>query len=313
MQAGWPDEAAASMTEIKDMTPQRVFLFVPADSEKKLGKAEGLNADALILDLEDSVNQENLPKARVMARDYLAQSRGKARKQQLWVRINPLDTEFSLPDLAAIMPGAPTGIILPKTYSAAEAIKLDHMLSALETREDIALGTTQILVVATETAKSLFTMDSFVGASPRIYGMTWGAEDLAAALGAFTNRKPDGGYEDVYRLARTLCLAACKAGDMEPVDSVYPNFRDLDGLYEEALQGRKTGLTGKVAIHPDQVDVINKAFAPTAEEVAFAKRVIAAFDDVGGSGTVGLDGKMIDMPHLKQARIVLDMAGRADA
>ncbi len=294
------------------MDALRCFLFVPADSERKLAKAEGLAADALILDLEDSVNQENLPKARVMARDYLSQTRGKTRRQQLWVRINPLETDFSLPDLAAIMAGAPDGIILPKTYSAAEAIKLDHMLSALEAREDIPLGQTKILVVATETARSLFTLESFIGASPRIYGMTWGAEDLAAALGAFTNRAEDGQYEDVYRLARTLCLAACKAGDMEPVDSVYPNFRDLDGLYAEALQGRKTGFTGKVAIHPDQVDVINKAFAPTEEEIAFAKRVIAAFDAVGGSGTVGLDGKMIDMPHLKQARTVLAMAERAD-
>mgnify|MGYP002628765111 CR=1 FL=1 len=301
------------MSETRTMDPLRCFLFVPADSERKLAKAEGLDADALILDLEDSVNQENLPKARVMARDYLAQSRDRTRKQQLWVRINPLDTDFSLPDLAAVMPGRPDGIILPKTYSAAEAIKLDHMLSALETREGVALGQTKILVVATETARSLFTLDSFVGASPRIYGMTWGAEDLAAALGAFTNRKADGAYEDVYMLARTLCLAACKAGAMEPVDSVYPNFRDLDGLFAEALQGRKTGFTGKVAIHPDQVAVINKAFAPTADEITFAKRVIAAFDAVGGSGTVGLDGKMIDMPHLKQARIVLAMAERADA
>ena len=293
------------------MNALRCFLFVPGDSERKLAKAEGIDADALILDLEDSVNQENLPMARTMTREYLAKSRGKDRRQQLWVRINPLDTDFSLPDLAAIMPGAPDGIILPKTFSAAEAIKLDHMLSALEAREEIALRTTKILAVATETARSLFTLDSFIGASDRIYGMTWGAEDLSAALGAFTNRTPDGAYEDVYRLARTLCLAACKAGDMEPVDSVYPNFRDLDGLYAEAVQGRKTGFTGKVAIHPAQVDVINRAFLPTDDEVTHAKRVIAAFDDVGGSGTVGLDGKMIDMPHLKQARAVLALAEKA--
>lgn len=292
------------------MNALRCFLFVPADSERKLNKAVGLDADALILDLEDSVNQENLPTARAMAREHLAKTRGEARRQQLWVRINPLDTEFSLPDLAAVMPGAPDGIILPKTFSAAEAIKLDHMLSALEAREDIPQRTTKILAVATETARSLFTMESFIGATDRLYGMTWGAEDLAAALGAFTNRAPDGTYEDVYRLARTLCLAACKAGDMEPVDVVYPDFRDLDGLYAEAVQGRKTGFTGKVAIHPAQVDVINKAYLPTDEEVTHAKRVIEAFDAVGGSGVAGLDGKMIDMPHLKQARIVLAMAGR---
>lgn len=293
------------------MNPLRCFLFVPGDSERKLAKAEGIDADALILDLEDSVNQDNLPMARTMTREHLAKTRGQVRGQQLWVRINPLDTELSLPDLAAIMPGAPDGIILPKTYSADEAIKLDHMLSALETREEIPLRSTKILAVATETARSLFTLDSFIGASDRIYGMTWGAEDLSAALGAFTNRTPDGAYEDVYRLARTLCLAACKAGEMEPVDSVYPNFRDLEGLYEEAVQGRKTGFTGKVAIHPAQVDVINRAFLPTDDEVAHAKRVIAAFDAVGGSGTVGLDGKMIDMPHLKQARTVLAMVERS--
>jgi citrate lyase subunit beta / citryl-CoA lyase len=295
------------------MDPLRCFLFVPADSERKYQKASGTAADALILDLEDSVNQDNLPQARQMAHDYLLQSRDKARPQSLWVRINPLDTDLSLVDLAAVMGGSPDGIILPKTYSAAEAIKLDHMLSALEARENIQVGRTKILVVATETARSLFTMDSFVDASDRIYGMTWGAEDLSAALGAFTNQMADGGYEDVYRLARSLCLAACKAAETEPVDSVYPNFRDLDGLFKEALQGRKTGFTGKVAIHPDQVDVINKAFAPTADEIAFAHRVIGAFKDQGGSGTVGMDGKMLDMPHLKQARTVLAMAERNNA
>ncbi|MBT6313661.1 MAG: CoA ester lyase [Alphaproteobacteria bacterium] len=295
------------------MDPLRCFLFVPADSERKYQKASGTAADALILDLEDSVNQDNLPQARQMAHDYLLQSRDKPRPQSLWVRINPLDTDLSLVDLAAVMGGSPDGIILPKTFSAAEAIKLDHMLSALEARENIQVGRTKILVVATETARSLFTMDSFVSASDRIYGMTWGAEDLSAALGAFTNQMEDSGYEDVYRLARSLCLAACKAAETEPVDSVYPNFRDLDGLFKEALQGRKTGFTGKVAIHPDQVDVINSAFAPTEAEIAFAHRVIDAFKDKGGSGTVGMDGKMLDMPHLKQARTVLAMAERNNA
>ena len=184
-----------------------------------------------------------------MVRERLAASRDD-RAQQLWVRINPLDTELALPDLAAVMAGAPDGVVLPKTFSAAEAVRLDHYLSALEVREGAAPGATQILVVATETARSLFTMDSFIGASPRIYGMTWGAEDLSAALGASTNRAPDGAYEDVYRLARTLCLAACKAAGTEPVDSVYPDFRDLEGLRAEALQGRRAGFTGKVAIHP---------------------------------------------------------------
>ena len=285
----------------------RSFLFVPADSERKCQKASGTKADALILDLEDSVTQENLPTAREMAGEYLAAHREDRERQQLWVRCNPLETPLALPDLAAIMVGAPDGIILPKTYSAKEAVQCGHYLSALEAREGLEVGSTQILVVATETARSVFTMESFINASPRIYGMTWGAEDLSAALRATTNRAPDGLYEDIYRLARSLCLAACHAGGMEPVDVVYPNFRDLDGMREEAIQARKTGFTGKVAIHPDQVDIINEAFTPPPEEIEYAKRVIAAFGD-HSSGTVGLDGKMLDMPHLKQARHVLGIA-----
>ncbi|MSO77368.1 MAG: CoA ester lyase [Alphaproteobacteria bacterium] len=289
------------------MTALRSFLFVPGDSERKLAKAGDLPADALILDLEDSVSQANLPTARKMTRAYLHAHQDRAR-QQLWVRINPLDTSFALEDLAAVVGGSPDGIVLPKTYSAAEAVRLDHYLSALEAREGIALGKVGILVVATETARSLFTLDSFIGATPRLYGMTWGAEDLAAALMAGTNRTPAGAYEDVYRLARSLCLAACRAAGVEPVDSVYPDFRDLAGLEAEALQGRKTGFTGKIAIHPDQVAPINRAFSPTAEELAHARRVVAAF--AAGVGTVSLDGKMLDMPHLKQARHLLERAER---
>ena len=292
------------------MSVLRSFLFVPGDSERKFVKAGGIAADALILDLEDSVAQANLPTARGMVREWLAGSRG-ARAQQLWVRINPLDTELALPDLAAVMSGAPDGIVLPKTYSAAEAETLDRYLAALETREGLPLGSTRILVVATETARSLFTMDSFIGATARIYGMTWGAEDLSAALGASTNRTPEGRYEDAFRLARALCLAACKAADTEPVDSVYTDFRDLEGLHAEALQGRRSGFTGKVAIHPDQVEPINRAYTPTDDEVAHARRVVEAMANADGAGTVGLDGKMLDMPHLKAARHVLAMSERA--
>ncbi len=290
----------------------RCFLFVPGDSARKYEKARGIPADALILDLEDSVAQTNLPVARRMVRERLEADRSD-RTQQLWVRINPLDTDLALADLAAVMGGAPNGIVLPKTFSAVEAVMLDHYLSALEAREDATIGSTQILVVATETARSLFTMDSFIGASPRIYGMTWGAEDLSAALGASTNRAPDGRYEDVYRLARSLCLAACKAAGTEPVDSVYPDFRDLDGLHSEALQGRKTGFTGKVAIHPAQVAPINSAYEPTEDEIAYARRVVEAMENAGDAGTVGLDGRMLDMPHLKAARHILALAERVGA
>jgi len=289
----------------------RSFLFVPGDSERKMAKAAATRADALILDLEDSVSQDNIAAAREMTAEYLAANRHDRRRQQVWVRINPLDTALSLPDLAAVMRGAPDGIIQPKTFSAADSIKLANYLSALEAREGLEIGSTRILAVATETAESLFTLNSFIGATDRLFGMTWGAEDLAAALGATTNRKPDGSYEGPYLLARTLCLAAAKAADAQPIDSVYTNFRDADGLEAEALQARRTGFTGKVAIHPDQVDVINRAFTPSEEEVAFARRVIEAFEKAGGAGTVGLDGKMLDMPHLKQARHVLAMVEAA--
>lgn len=289
----------------------RSFLFVPGDSERKMAKAAATKADALILDLEDSVSQENIETAREMTAEYLTNTRHDRGRQQVWVRINPLDTPLSLPDLAAVVRGAPDGIIQPKTYSAADSIKLANYLSALEAREGLEIGSTRILAVATETAESLFTLNSFIGATDRLFGMTWGAEDLAAALGATTNRKPDGTYEGPYLLARTLCLAAAKAADAQPIDSVYTNFRDAEGLEAEALQARRTGFTGKVAIHPDQVDVINRAFTPSEEEVAFARRVIEAFEKAGGAGTVGLDGKMLDMPHLKQARHVLAMVEAA--
>lgn len=287
----------------------RSFLFVPGDSEKKMAKVDGGPADALILDLEDSVAVDRLPVAREMVRHFLQDHRG--RSQQLWVRINPLDGPLALADLAAIMPGAPDGIVLPKVDSADDAGILAHYLSALEVREGHPPGQTKILSVATETAKSLFHLDSYAGATPRMYGLTWGAEDLSAALGASTNRAASGAYADVYRLARSLALAASKAAEIEPVGSVYTDFRDMDGLFEESLADLREGFTGKIAIHPAQVPVINRAFTPTDEDVAYAKRVVQIFADNPDLGTIGMDGKMLDKPHLKQAEKVLAMAARA--
>ncbi|MBL4719981.1 MAG: CoA ester lyase [Alphaproteobacteria bacterium] len=282
----------------------RSFLFVPGDSERKLEKGRGTNADALIIDLEDSVSNDRQEIAREMVQAFLKAETDRSR-QQLWVRINPLDTDLALPDLAAVMPGAPDGIILPKTESADEAIKLDHWLSALETREGLPLGATKILVVATETSRSLFTLDSFIGSTERLYGLTWGAEDLAAALGANNNKLPDGAYDGPYQLARTLCLAGSRAASVLPVDTVYTSFRDQVGLEAESLQARQSGFVGKMAIHPAQVDVINRAFTPSDDEVAHAQRIVDAFAQNPGLGTIGIDGMMVDMPHLKQAETVL--------
>ena len=284
----------------------RAWLFVPGDSEKKLAKAEGLGADALILDLEDAVAAEKRPAARALVREYLAGHR--ARRSQLWVRINPLGSSDALPDLAGVMPGAPDGIVVPKTNSGADVVRLAHYLSALEAREGIADGATRILPVATETAAAVFSLGSYAGASARLAGLTWGAEDLPAALGASTNRGPDGELAFVYQLARALCLAGAVAAEVQPIDTVYPDFRDSAGLEKTCARARMDGFTGKIAIHPDQVAVIQRAFSPTADEVAHARRVVAAFRANPGVGTVGLDGAMLDKPHLTQAERVLALA-----
>ncbi len=292
----------------------RSWLFVPGDSERKLEKGRENEADALILDLEDAVSNDRQDIAREMVREYLQANADRSR-QQLWVRINPLDTDLALPDLAAIMPGAPDGICLPKVYSAEEVNTLCNYLSALEAREGIDLGSTKILCVATETAASLLTFHTYLeGVTERLVGMTWGAEDLSAALGAMDNMNPNSGdYDDPYLMAKSFCLAACRAVDVQPVGVVYVNFRDDDGLEAECLRDRKAGFIGKIAIHPAQPPIINRAFTPSDEEVDYAQRVVDVFEQNPGLGTVGLDGKMLDMPHLKQARNVLAMAEQIKA
>ncbi|MEQ9640332.1 MAG: CoA ester lyase [Alphaproteobacteria bacterium] len=287
----------------------RSWLFVPGDSERKLAKGEGNPADALILDLEDSVSDDRQDIARDMTRDYL-QGRPDRSKQQLWVRVNPLDTPLSLPDLAAVMPGRPDGIVLPKVYSAEGVNLMSHYLDALEAREGIEQGATKIHCVATETAASLLTFHTYLeNVSKRLVAMTWGGEDLAAALGASTNRHPDtGDYDTPFLHARTMCLATARAIDVQPVGVVYVDFRDLEGLETECLRDRRAGFIGKIAIHPAQSEVINRAFTPSEDDIAYARRVVDIFEQNPCLGTVGLDGKMLDMPHLKQARNTLAMA-----
>ena len=287
----------------------RSWLFVPGDSERKLEKAKDNPADALILDLEDSVSNDRQNIARQMVREYLT-TRSDRTRQQLWVRINPLDTDLALPDLAAVMPGAPDGIILPKTYSAKEINTLCNFLSALEAREGLPLKSTRIVNVATETAASLVTFHTYLdGVSSRLAGMTWGAEDLAAALGASDNINPDTGlYDDPYLLAKSFCLAAARAIDVHPVGVVYPNFKDLEGFARDCQRDRKAGFIGKILIHPAQAEIANEAFTPSASEVDHAKKVIEAFAANPGVGVVALDGMMLDMPHLKQAKNTLALA-----
>lgn len=277
----------------------RSFLFVPADSERKMEKASGVGADALILDLEDAVAATARPAARKLAVEYLQG------KDNVWVRVNPIDTDDSMADLEAVMPGAPAGIVLPKPRSAADAVLLAEHIGRLEEQHGVLQGSTRIMALCTEHPEALFTLNSYIGATPRLEALSWGAEDLAAATGAVTNRGEDGNWLPRFEMARSLCLFAAAAAEVAAVDTVYTDFRDLEGLLRYASQARRDGFSGMLAIHPAQVEVINAAFEPTAEELERAAHIIRLFDENPGAGTVGLDGKMIDRPHLVQARRLL--------
>lgn len=282
----------------------RSFLFVPADSERKLEKAGSVGADALILDLEDSVAASARPVARALAAAYLQN------KDDIWVRINPIDSDDSTADLEAVMASAPAGIILPKPRSAAAVITLAERLGRLEKQHGIEEGSTRIMALCTEHPEALFTLNSYIGATPRLYGLSWGAEDLAAAVGAVTNRGNDGKWLPQFELARSLCLFAAAAAEVAAIDTVYTDFRDQEGLLRYATHARRDGFSGMLAIHPGQVEIINSAFEPTAEELERAARIVRLFDENPGAGTVGLDGKMIDRPHLVQAQRLLRSKGK---
>lgn len=285
----------------------RSLLFVPGDSERKLAKAESTGADALVLDLEDAVEPSRLPQAREMVRQYL--DARPQRSQALWVRINPLDSGLALDDLAAIVRGGPDGILLPKVAGPSAVQALSGYLDALEARDGVARGSVGIIPVATEIPDALFTLGSYKHSSPRLQGLTWGAEDLAAAIGAATNRQEDGEYEFTYKLARSLCLLGSHAAGVRAIDTICGNFRDDAGLRKEAALARKAGFSAKLAIHPDQVAAINEAFTPDAAELEYARRVVQAFEQAPGAGTLQLDGEMLDRPHLKRAMQILSLGG----
>jgi citrate lyase subunit beta / citryl-CoA lyase len=286
--------------------PIRSMLFVPGDSERKLEKSQASNADALVLDLEDSVATARKTFARATIATHLKRVAGATRIAQ-WVRINPLTTPEALLDLAAIVAGKPAGILLPKADSPADVQKVSHYLDALEVREGLAPGLIAVIPVATETARAPLSLASYPDAGlTRLFGITWGAEDLSAAIGASTNTDEDGRLSLTYRTVRSLTLLAAKACNAEALETVYPDYKDLAGLSKSCIAARREGFTGRFAIHPDQVDVINAAFSPNADEIAFAERVVAAFA-AADTGTVGLDGKMLDRPHLVQAQKILAM------
>lgn len=283
----------------------RSWLFAPGDSEKKMAKAADGPADIVLLDLEDSVAPESKPKAREMVRDFLA---GRADRERLWVRVNPLSGGETARDLEAVMPSAPGGLFLPKAEGRTDVEALDAMLTPLEQAHGIAPGSTRVAALVTETPRAMFRTGDYEGA-PRLVAMSWGAEDLSSALGARIQFRSDGGYMPTYELARSLCLLGAAAAGVAAIETIQADFRDLDGLRERAGMVRGQGYRGMLAIHPAQVEVINEAFTPGEDEIAHARAVISAFAANPGAGTVGLDGAMLDRPHLLLAQALLADAG----
>jgi citrate lyase subunit beta/citryl-CoA lyase len=284
----------------------RSLLFVPADSEKKLAKGLSSGADALILDLEDSVSPERKPVAREMAAAFLEKNRG-GNGPALWVRINPLP-QGGLDDLVAIVRACPAGLIVPKAEGPSDLVGLGLMLDALEARDGVE-APIPLIPIATETPKAVLLLPAYAEvAVPRLAAITWGAEDLAAALGARSNRGPDGSLDLTYRLARSSCLIAAKAAGVAAIDTVWTDFSDAAGFAADCAAAAREGFSGRMAIHPNQVAIINAAFTPSAEEIAHAREVVAAFAAAPGAGVVNLGGRMVDVPHLKQARALLAQA-----
>ncbi len=294
------------------MTP-RSWLFVPGDSDNKLDKAGGAGADAIIIDLEDSVAPANKPEAREKAREWLIVHRQQLvadRNFSRWVRINALDTPFWRDDLIAVMHGAPAGIMLPKALGPAAVTQLAAELYELEQRNGVPTGTTKILPLVSETAKAALGIPSYIDASlPRLAGLTWGAEDLSAAIGASRKRDAEGRWTDTFRFVRTQTLLTAHARGVMAIDTLYADFSDLAGLKHAAEESRADGFSGMLAIHPSQVPIINAAFAPSEAELDDARAIVAAFAANPNAGTLQLGGRMIDQPHLTLARRLLGMAG----
>lgn len=268
----------------------RSLLFVPGDRPDRMEKALGLGADVLILDLEDSVSLAAKPGARTAVAEFLR----RPRTATLYVRVNPLDSGLIDDDLAAVLTAGPDGLLLPKAEGAASLAALDARLS----------GEIAILPIATETPAAIFSLGSYGGVTSRLAGLTW-AEDLPAAIGAATSREADGSYTAPYQLARSLTLFGAHAAGVPAIETVYPDFRDLDGLAAYAARARRDGFTGMMAIHPSQVPVINAAFTPSEAEIDHARSVVALFEANPGAGALALDGKMVDAPHLKSAQRLL--------
>src|SRR3954468_1303396 len=288
----------------------RSLLFVPADSPRKLEKALASGANAIIVDLEDSISPERKAQARASALSFLKEASATVMRPRLYVRVNGLQSGLTDADLD-VLAGRPDGIMLPKAEGGAAVVHLDAKLTANEAIHGLPDGGIDVIALATETAAALFLAGTFAGASARLKGLTWGAEDLSAELGAETNRDSDGGFLDPYRLARSLCLAGAAAARVQAIDTVAVDFRNLERLRRDYQEARRDGFTGALAIHPAQVALINEVFTPNAEAIAKARAVVAAFAAQPGAGVVGIDGTMYDRPHLAKAEQLLARAKAA--
>ena len=287
----------------------RSLLFVPADGGPKLDKAMASGADAVIIDLEDSIAPERKDQARKLALDFLKSAHVKKGRPRLLVRINGLDTGMTDADLDAVVPGKPDAILFPKAEGGASVTHLDAKLTAREAIAGLPEGAIKILAQSVESAAGFFLAGTFRDASPRLIGLTWGPEDLSSELGAEANREADGTLTEPYRLARSICLLGAAAAKVPAIETIHVNFRDPDVLRRDTELARRDGFTGRLAIHPAQVAIINEVFTPSPEQIAKAKAVVAAFAAKPGAGTVGIDGKMYDQPHLKRAQALLARIG----
>ena len=283
----------------------RSFLFVPADGGAKLDKAMASGADAVILDLEDSITPERKDTARKAALDFLKSAQPKKDRPRLLVRINGLDTGMTDADLDAIVSGKPDAIMFPKAEGGATVTHLDAKLTAREAIAGVAEGHIKILAQTVETATGVFTAGSYGGSSARLIGMTWGPEDLASEIGAIANRDANGVLTEPYRLARAICLLGATAAKVPAYETIHVDFRNLEALRQDTEDARRDGFAGRLAIHPAQVPVINAVFTPGPGEIEKAKAIVAAFAARPGAGTVGIDGKMYDRPHLVRAQALL--------
>ena len=283
----------------------RSLLFVPADGGSKLDKAMASGADGVIIDLEDSIAAESKESARKLALDFLKSAQSRKDRPQLLVRINGLDTGMTDADLDAVVPGKPDAVLLPKAEGGATVIHLDAKLTVREALAGLPEGEIKILAQTVESPAGLFSAGSYRNCSARLIGMTWGPEDLSAELGAEANREIDGTLTEPYRIARAMCLFGAAAAKVSAIETIYVNFRDTDLLRKDTELARRDGFTGRLAIHPAQVPVINEVFTPSTAQIEKAKAIVAAFEAKPGAGTVGMDGKMYDRPHLARAQALL--------